>query len=160
MKNCYRAFFTVVQFALCCSAISTPSLAASSTPGSSVVGPKSDDSRIAKLLVGNWEPAASEEDRFGGLLTYNADGTGTMVGWPLGRPELKARIDFTWDVSDGMLIEVAVKATVPPGFPVPPLPPRSVDRVISISEHQMLREQVEGSDKSKRGKKDLWNRAP
>jgi len=160
MKNCYRAFLIFVHIVLFGGVVCGQSLAASSTPDSPVVGSKADDARIVKLLVGKWEPPLTEEDLIGGIITYNADGTGSLVGGPLGRPELKIRLDFKWEVADGMLIELAVKATVPPGFPTFPLPAKSVDRVVSISERQMLREQVEGTDNTKRGKKELWNRVP
>jgi hypothetical protein len=152
----------MVLLALCGSLIPVRGIAASAVLASTSVGSKAEDARIAKLLVGTWEVSSSEEEKVSGTITYYADGTGSMVGWQLGRPEIKIRLDFKWELADGLITVFPVKAHIPPGFdpPATPLPPKSVDRVVSISERQLLTEQIDGMDSRKNGTKELLNRAP
>jgi len=158
IKTYYRAILLVTLFA---SIVSTHHAASPSPPASGATKSKAEDARIAKLLVGMWDSPASEDEKFTGKITYNADGTGTVVGGPIGQPNLKVTLDFKWEVVDGVLISVAVEAHFPPGFSRPntTLPPRSVDRVVSINERQLLTEQVEGIDPKKNGTKELLNRS-
>jgi hypothetical protein len=104
------------------------------------------DHALGMKLVGTWLNAPADPQPYTSKSTYRSDGTGVERVWPSGQPESGAvRVETRWSVTNGILAIVSVSSSnpqkIPPGIELK-------DRIISISETELIFEPIEGYDES------------
>lgn len=105
-----------------------------------------DDALLASQLIGVWtpDPKEMEQIKLKGETTYRADGTGTELIWPPGNPDYLIHVEFHWFIRNRLLTVAIDHANVPAEFKLPKLPSKLVDKIVSISDRQMIAELQEG----------------
>lgn len=123
-----------------CATRPTPRAPVASSPAA-IERDAGKDAEITSSLLGTWRPDPRDKQFMDGSTTYRRDGTGTDLAWPFGYPDRQVRFDFLWSVSDGLLTVRLVKSNAPPGYEPPA---RLVDKIVSISDRELVIELFEG----------------
>jgi len=106
----------------------------------------SDDQALGMKLVGTWLNAPADKQPFISKTTYRSDGTGVERVWPSGQSESAAvQVDTRWTITNGILCIVSVKSSDPQKIPVGI---QLKDRIISISDAELIFQPLEGYDES------------
>src|ERR1041384_5818392 len=78
-----------------------------------------DDKELAKRLVGTWSTDPSEPSPNTGTVTYKADGAGTQIIRPRGKPETEiVRVTTRWSITNAVLHMTSTASSDPLRIPV------------------------------------------
>lgn len=108
--------------------------------------PIARDAKIKEKLPGKWLSDPKDKDLFEGTTTFNKDGTGIEIIWPVGHPDRKLEVAFRWSVLRERVTTRYVGTTNSRLAGYLPLPPKIVQRVVSISDEEVVTELLEGYD--------------
>jgi hypothetical protein len=87
-------------------------------------------------------PPLSEQTAMHAKATYNVDGHGVELLWPVGQPESTAlRIETRWSVTNHVMVVIGVKSSDPGKVPVGM---ELKDRILSITSDQYVFEPESG----------------
>jgi hypothetical protein len=100
------------------------------------------DHALEIKLEGTWLTVPSENQAFSSKATYRSDGTGIERVWSSGQPESQAvRVETSCAITNGILTIVSISSSDPQKIPSGI---ELKDRIISVSETELIFEPIEG----------------